>query len=443
MKLLRVIPALLVAAGLAWLAWPRGRAATPDELIIVSPHWEGIREEFSWAFEEHWKQKTGRKVRLTWMDLGGTSKCMRFIRSTEPGRTGVDLAFGGGVDNYVRLAEGGYLTPVRVPPELLAHMPASIENYPLRDGKLRWFTACLATFGISFNRVVLAKLGVPEPREWEDLAHPLLYKWVGLGEPRSSGTVHICYELMLQSHGWRKGFALVTRIGGNARAFTEGGGGIPRDVAMGQFAAGGAIDFYALERVIRLGSERMGYTAPKRLPIVNGDPVAVIKGAPSREIAEEFVRFVLSERGQGLWYLKPGAPGGPRKFALGRLPVWKEIYATAGPDLARVNPYEIKGLGGYDFKKTGRRWVLLNELLGATIIDPHEELQAAWKALIDAGLPEKGIAELGAPPCSEAEFMALAGRYRKMKPSERNRQAAKWGKWARAKYARVLKKYGR
>ena len=63
--------------------------------------------------------------------------------------------------------------------------------------------------------------------------------------------------------------------------------------------------------------------------------------------------------------------------------------------------------------------------------------------LIDAGLPPKGVKELGDPPCSEEEFMALAGRWRKMKPSERNRQAAEWGAWARAKYARVIEKYGR
>lgn len=439
MRLLKFAPALALAAGLLVLAWPRSERGYQDELRIVSPHWEGIREEFTWAFEEHWKAKTGRRVRVLFLDLGGTSKCMRYIRSTRPGQTGADLVFGGGVDNYLRLAGEGYLEPVEVSAEVLGEIPPEIHGYPVRDTGNRWFSACLATFGISFNREVLAAIEAPEPREWRDLADPRYFKWIGMGEPRSSGTVHIVYELILQSYGWREGFALLTRIGGNARTFTEGGNGIPRGVAMGEFAAGGAIDFYALEKVLRLGPEKMGYAAPQRMPVINGDPVALLAGAPNREAAEEFVKFVLSERGQKIWYLKPGEKPGPRRFALGRLPVWAGLYESAGPDLAGNNPYKAESIGKYDFRKVGRRWTALDALIGAAILDPHAELQRAWKALIDEGLPAEGLRQLGAPPFSEEEFMRWADWFndRKVLQSEKNDKVAEWGTWARAKYARV------
>jgi ABC-type Fe3+ transport system substrate-binding protein len=444
-KLLRVLPALLIVGGLVYLAWPRGEVAADAELRVVSPHWEGIREEFSSAFEEHWRSRSGRAIRVIFLDLGGTSKCMRFIRSTEPGRSRADLVFGGGVDNYAALAEEGYLQPVELPAADLARFPPALGGYPLRDAKYRWYAACLSSFGICFNREVLRRRKLPEPREWEDLAHPRLYNWVGSGEPRSSGTVHMCYEMILQSYKWERGFELITCMAGNVRTFNEGGSGVPRDVALGQFAAGGCIDFYALEKVIRLGSDSVGYAVPMKMPVINGDPVAMLKGAPNPAAAAEFVRFVLSERGQRLWFAQPGSPGGPESFALGRLPVWRSLCARAAVELKMTDLYAMKGLGGWDSEKNGRRWGLLNELLGAAIIEPHEELREAWSALIGAGLPPEGVREFGAPPCSEEEFMRLTGWFRdKSVPvSEKNAKVATWGQWARRKYARVAARYGR
>lgn len=443
MKALRFLPAAAALAGLVWLAWPRAGGRPDEELQAVSPHWEGIREEFGRAFAAHWKARTGRNVRISWLDLGGTSKCMRFVKSAPPGQAAADVLFGGGVDNHLELAGKGYLEAVALPPADLGHVPLELGGFPLRDAGDRWYAACLSSFGICYNREVLRRAGLPEPREWEDLADARFLNWVGSGNPDSSGVVHMCYEMVLQGYGWERGFALLTRMAGNVRAFDESGGGVPRDVAIGQFAAGGSIDFYALERVISLGSDSMGYAVPRRMPVINGDPVAVLRGAPNRAAAEGFVRFVMSEAGQRLWYLAPGQPGGPTEFALGRLPAWRELSAEASARLGMEDPYAMKGLGGWDSAKNGRRWGLLNGLLRAAAIEPHDELRRAWRALVAAGLPAEGLAEFGAPPCGEEEFMRLADWYndRAVSAGDKNARVAEWGRWARDKYARVRKKY--
>ena len=455
MRRLKLALPFVLLAGLAAYAWPRAGGRADDELVLVSPHWEGIRDEFTWAFEEHWKAKTGRTVRMAWLDLGGTSKCIRYLTSADPGGAGADIVFGGGVDSYIDLtavARPGhkerlcYLAPVELPPETLGAVPAAFGGSPLRDAKSRWFSACLSNFGISYNRPVLRQLGLPEPAEWTDLADPRFFNWVGSGEPRSSGAVHMTYELILQSYRWDEGWATVTRMAGNVRSFTEGGNGIPRDVAMGQFAAGGAIDFYAEDKVNRLGEKSMGFAVPRRLVVVNGDPIAVLEGAPHRAVAEEFVRFVLSDAGQRLWCMKPGGAGGPRRYWLARLPVRPALYDSAPPEIARNSPFASAGFGAYDFDKSSRRWRPLNELLGAAIIDCHDELRGAWKALIAAGLPAEGVAEFGAPPCSEEEFLATVERLwrnRDARDSDRNAQIAAWGRWAREKYDAVRRKYAR
>ena len=73
------------------------------------------------------------------------------------------------------------------------------------------------------------------------------------------------------------------------------------------------------------------------------DPIGLLRGARNKEAAEMFIAFVLSPEGQKLWNFKVGAPGGPVKYALRRLPVRKELYAPAfaqfrsDPD---AQPYE-------------------------------------------------------------------------------------------------------
>ncbi len=438
MKALRLLPAILVIAGLGYLAWPRGTGASDEVLRVVSPHWEGTREEFSAAFEAHWKRKTGRRIRVIFLDLGGTGKCLQYIRSGKLGRPGApDVFFGGGVHSCFGLAKDDLLHPVDVGTETRKAIPLEMGSFAIRDAKDRWFSTCLSSFGISFNRHIYRQLKVPEPKEWADLADPRLVGWVGSGDPHYSGAIHMCYQIILQTYGWEKGFELITCMAGNVRAFTEGSNGVPRDVAMGQFAAGGTIDMYALEKVHRYGKDLMGYAAPRKMPVITGDPVAVLKGAPNLKAAEEFVRFTLSPPGQKLWYLQPGKRGGPRQFYLGRLPVRPELCK----ELNRPNPFEMVGTDKWDGRKLGRRWSISKVFLHTVLVEPHDELREAWRALIAAGMPPEGVKKFGAPLCSEEKFMKLAGTWRKLKMSERNRMIAEWGKWARTKYASVCAKY--
>jgi hypothetical protein len=39
-----------------------------DKLVLISPHWEGIRYEFERAFKARYQKETGRTVELDWID---------------------------------------------------------------------------------------------------------------------------------------------------------------------------------------------------------------------------------------------------------------------------------------------------------------------------------------------------------------------------------------
>src|SRR5690606_11806356 len=80
------------------------QSAENRELIIVSPHWEGIQYEFGKAFEAHYLKQTGTPVKVRWRDVGGgTSQIEKAIDAgfrANPASCQIDIFFAGGIDPF-------------------------------------------------------------------------------------------------------------------------------------------------------------------------------------------------------------------------------------------------------------------------------------------------------------------------------------------------------
>ena len=85
MKYLRYTPvALLIALLIAPFALQGGAETPPEDspiLIIVSPHNEQIRGEFSRAFEAWHEKKFNAPVQVVWSTPGGTSEIRKLLVS--------------------------------------------------------------------------------------------------------------------------------------------------------------------------------------------------------------------------------------------------------------------------------------------------------------------------------------------------------------------------
>lgn len=419
--------------------WLSSAGGLEDRLIIISPHWEGVQREFERGFMEYTRRKFGRGVRTEWLDVGGTSEVLKFVKSEfsrNPEGIGIDIMFGGGIDPYIDLSRLGLLQAYKLPDPILLRIAKDIGGIPIYDPKYRWYGATLAGFGIVYNKAVLRLLGLPEPRTWEDLGDPKLFSWVGSADPRSSGSVHMAYEIILQAYGWERGWEVITRMGGNVRAFTRGANESVKDVVVGEVAYGLAIDFYAWTQVNRIGPDNVGYVMPEGLTVVNPDAVAILKGAPHPEAARRFLEFVLSEEGQRLWMCRKGVPGGPKEYQLNRFSVLPDLYGKLrGLTAVSVNPFSMVSSLRYDADKGSRRWRVLNDMVGALIIDVHDDLVRAWKAVIGRRLREEELELLCRPPVSEEEALRLADRWHD--PEFRNERIAEWRSFARKKYEKL------
>lgn len=419
-------------------------AAAQDELVLVSPHWEGIRIEFTEGFKKHYARETGRSVDLKWLDVGGGSDILKFIRSefkAKPDGIGIDLFFGGGVDPYYELKKQDMLAPYRIPDDLLQKVAPDIGGVPLYDPEFTWYAATMAGFGIIYNKAILRRLNLPEPKTWEDLTDPRLFTWVGSADPRKSGSVHMAYEIILQAYGWERGWRIITALGANVRGFSASAAQTPKDVTVGEVAYGLAIDSYAWDQVNEVGADMIGFVMPEDLTVVNGDAIAILRGAPHQAVAEHFIRYVLSDAGQKLWLLRRGEPDGPQQFELRKFSVLPHLYAAAaGRTPVQLNPFDWRSTFVYDAQKGAARWGLVNDLIGSFIIDPHHRLTATWREAIDAGRTEEILSEITAVPIREDEATALLAEGRWQDAAHRNRTMNTWSAHARSVY--LAESYG-
>ncbi|HXV78975.1 MAG TPA: extracellular solute-binding protein [Candidatus Binatia bacterium] len=413
-----------------------------DRLVLVSVHWEGIKHEFERAFKAHYLRETGRTVELEWLDVGGTSETIRFIRSefsNKPAGIGIDIFFGGGLDPYVALKKDNLLEPYVLPQQLLEKIPPSLGGVPLFDPGHAWYGATLSGFGIVYNKVVLQLTKMPVISTWEGLASPKAFGWVGSSDPRKSGSVHVAYEIILQAYGWEKGWQIITGLGANVRNYTNSASQVPKDVAIGEVAYGLAIDFYAWAQVNEAGADKIGFIMPDNLTMISPDSIGILKGAPNRAVAEAFVRFAMSETAQKLWLWSKGTVDGPQRYQLNRFSVLPSLYELSPQNSAvKLNPFSWRSGFVFDEKLGSARWSIVNDLIGTMVIEPKDLLSQAWRAASVDGLTEQEWQRLAAMPVSADEALDFAKNKWK-DPAFRNQKLIEWSQFARGKYQTGVK----
>jgi ABC-type Fe3+ transport system substrate-binding protein len=348
---------------------------------------------------------------------------------------GIDLFFGGGQYEMEKQARKGYAVDaglLQLHPEWFNEnvIPQKFSGELFYDPKGRYYGTCLSSFGICYNEDCIKLLGISAPRHWRDLGGKELFGALAVADPTKSGSINKCFEMLIQQcmadsiraaggktpealeKGWADGLNLIKRIGANSRYITDSASKVPRDVAKGDTTAGICIDFYGRTEAEWAqkqsgGKSRLTYVTPVGGSSVSADPILLFRGAPNRKTAVEFIEFVLSKKGQRIWNSRPGTPGGPKKYALRRLPVRKDIYVPeerinmSDPDAAPFSPEEEFN---YDPSLTAKQFTLIRLVIKAMVMDPLPELQKAWAAIIKAG-------ELDACPEAIEKFDKLPFKY--------------------------------
>lgn len=513
-EIARYLDAQYTAAARAWWRrqgrrWPAG---AEEALFSARPPAEPAPPERRPEESDAAYAQRCDDLRRRWEELKALHAAFRATDDPAAFTARVDLFFGGGQYDHHRAAERGLTVPPwppDSPPPGLFRDARGRELIPERVAGEIWrapnyFGTALSAFGICWNRDRVRELGVPPPTDWADLARPEFFRQIGVADPTKSGSIAKAFEMVIHQQcrraveragfdaaqiaefearyaatrqlppgarpdsvppeyaaaieaGWLDGLRLVQRIGANARYFTDSAGKVPIDVAAGQAAAGLAIDFYARYQAHYSrdadGAERLGYVTPPGGSSVSADPISLLRGAEHRELAVEFIRFVLGEEGQRLWNQRPGTPGGPERFALRRLPIRRDFYPSDDPELQaahaaraplmaddlaapEINPYALAARFPYEARWTSRHFGVQRDIIKAMCLDSFDELQAAWAAIARAGGPEacpEAMAQLGKMP-DRPEPLTWASALEIPKKYQRLDYLREWTAFFRASY---------
>jgi iron(III) transport system substrate-binding protein len=428
-------------------------ASGGETLVIITPHDQSIRKEFARAFDAWHRERFGTGVVMDYRTPGGTNDIERLLETTyRPYRdragklpddvpADIDLAWGGG-DYFFdqQLKPLGILQPMQIDPALLkAAFPSPtlggvrlFDATKAKDGTPtpQWIGVVLSSFGIIYNPDVYSALGISPPRRWDDLADTRLAGMIALADPTNSASASIAYEVVLQramadaeeslfarrpdlralapaarrknadytgaiAAGWKNGMGQLVRIAANTRYFTDSASLVPTDVANGQAAAGTAIDFYGKVTAEIVGPRRAVFVIPQASTAFLSDPVALLRGVKGahRELAQQFVEFLLTPQGQRLWILKVGTPGGPLQYSLHRMPIRRDIYADRTGWSEKDDPFTASG----GFNERGEWMGLFGDtrpIWVAAWIDSRDSLMDAYGRILKISDPTRRSALL-------------------------------------------------
>ncbi len=414
-----------------------------DKLVIISPHRKSIQDEFIPKFKEWYKNNFKNEVTVDWLDQGGTSDDIRFLKAkfnANPKSSGVDIFWGGGSATFMDLARDGLLSEYKLPSDLEKQVPKEVAGVALMDPKGKWYGVALSSFGLFFNKKLLVMDKLPEPKKWEDLADPKYFNQISLTDPRRSGSYSTMNELLILTFGWKKGWEVLTAIAANTKQFAHSSSDPIKAVVSGDVALSMAIDFYALAKIGDLGESNLGFVLPEGQTVLDPDPIALIKGAPNQKIAESFIQFVLSKDPQKLWVLNKGEKEGPLLSTLGRMAVNQETYKeTEGKRTTPINPFSQKGYVKPDVEKSSKWKVPMDDLYGALLVDLHQELKAAWKNVVsNPNMKDEMLKRLAETPVTEEELLKYAEKWED--PKFRNEKINEWVLFSRAKFQKIAKK---
>lgn len=459
-----------------WWRERSGRAVAVDWRVIggTSEITRLIESEYVAAFRHHWTERLGRawsapvqagfmRARLpTHAAAEAKEARTAFLASTVS--CGIDVFFGGSTYDFQREADAGRIVPMGVfrrHPEWFRDdvIPQTFAGEEYWDREGRWVGNVVSSYGMLHNRDSLRRLGIERaPRDWADLTDPRLIGGVALADPTKSSSMAKAFENVIQQamqlrtvmlrdmnperarrepeaieaqavrEGWIAGLRTLQLIGANARYFTDSSQKPPVDVAQGDCAVGVCIDFYGRAQaeatgMREAGEPRLGFVTPRGGTIGSVDPIAILRGAPHRELAEAFVEFTLTMEGQRLWNFRPGTAGGPERYALRRMPVRRDFFARedwrdqrSDPE---ADPYGEPDPLVYRPQRTAHLFRELALIVRVMTLDTHDELVRAWRAIGAAPEPAKSQALAALQDLSAVSYERAEGDIKRALASSR------------------------
>ena len=311
MRVLRfAVPFSLFAAGC-------GGEGGGEVLTVYSPHGQDLLNAFEARFEER-----NPGVDVQWLDLGSQEVLDR-VRS-EKANPQADVWFGAPSALFADAAEQDLLEVYK--PE----WAAAVGEHA--DPQGRYHGVYLTPEVIAYNTEAVDSASVP--RDWDDVLDPQWRGKVLIRDPIASGTMRTIFGMIIQrslreTGDTAAGFDWLRRLHAQTKEYTLNPTLLYQKLARQE----GLITVWAMPDIepLKAQGQPIDYVFPTSGTPMVVDGIAVVKGAPSLELAKRFVDYIGSQEGMLL---------AAREFY--RLPTRSDIPADSLTPVLRRAREEIK-----------------------------------------------------------------------------------------------------
>ncbi len=340
-RLTRIIAAALVfglCASAAFASPVQEVDTTPKTVIVYSSVDEGNAKKLLDAFTAD----TGITAQFVHLSTGPALARLK----AESANPQADVWMGAPSDNHI-IAKSDGLTIPHTGGNFASLDPA------FKDPEGYWRSFYMNPMAFAINKEILARMGAPMPRSWQDLLNPVYKGQIQMPTPQASGTAYNVVASLVKLMGEEGAYSYMKKLGPNIQTYTSSGTAPSKGVSVGQSLIG--IQFtpaffefidqgFPLEVVFP--SEGVWFEAPG---------VSIVKGAKNLAAAQALVEWLSSPRGQSLLteaktYFYPIIPG--VKLGAG-MPAFESLKTI------NVDPIWAAG----EKKRLVERWV--NEVLPA------------------------------------------------------------------------------
>ena len=205
----------------------------------------------------------------------------------EAGNPSGDVWFGGTTDPYNEATAAGLLEPYE------AQNAVNLLSSTYRDADGNWYGIYKGILGFMVNKEELTRLGLEEPKDWDDLLKPEYKGLIGMSNPSTAGTAKLVINTMVQMKGHDEAMEYFKELDKNIYQYTKSGSGPSKMVGPGECVIGIGFLHDGITQILA-GYDNIDLVIPASGTSYEIGATAIFKGAKHPNAAKLWIEYALS-----------------------------------------------------------------------------------------------------------------------------------------------------
>jgi iron(III) transport system substrate-binding protein len=205
----------------------------------------------------------------------------------EAGNPSGDVWFGGTTDPYNEATAAGLLEPYE------AQNAVNLLSSTYRDADGNWYGIYKGILGFMVNKEELTRLGLEEPKDWDDLLKPEYKGLIGMSNPSTAGTAKLVINTMVQMKGHDEAMEYFKELDKNIYQYTKSGSGPSKMVGPGECVIGIGFLHDGITQILA-GYDNIDLIIPASGTSYEIGATAIFKGAKHPNAAKLWIEYALS-----------------------------------------------------------------------------------------------------------------------------------------------------